>query len=158
MHQAPRHQHPFTTTPTSLAAATRVDLEGWLDAGAELLAAASAVNWHVGDWLLEAHRLAGGDSDGDARVRREVCSRTNMDPQSLERLRHVAEQVPPELRREGLSWAHHAAAAAWHPEDVVAALAAAEAGVDEPHGWRRLSVSETTAIARRLAAERKVAA
>jgi hypothetical protein len=152
MHQA-RHQQPtpFTTSPTSLAADGPVDLDEWLDAGQQLLAAASAVNWWVGDWLVHALDLAGDTSKASAAVFRTITERTNLDARSLEQLRLVAAQIPPEERREGLSWEHHRTVASWDRDEVRALLDEAEHGVeDERRGVRRrLTVMEIAAARRR---------
>jgi hypothetical protein len=149
MHQQP--DPPFKTTPTSLVADTRVDLEAWLDAGQELLAAATSWSWWVGDWIGAALDLAGGTSKASAAVFREITERTNLDARSLEALRLVAAQIPPEARRDGLSWEHHRVVASWDLDAVRALLDVAEHGVeDDRRGLRRrLTVMETSAAARR---------
>ncbi len=154
MHQA-RHQQPtsppFTTSPMSLVTDGPVDIDTWLDAGQELLEAATSWSWWVGDWLNHALDLAGDTSKASAAVFRTITERTNLDARSLESLRLVAAQVPPEERREGLSWEHHRVVASWDLDAVRALLDVAEHGVEDGRRGlrRRLTVMETAAARRR---------
>ncbi len=110
----------------------------WLGAGTRLLGAASSVNWWVGDWILHGEATWGATDSGMAMLRREICAVTNLDPQTLERVRHIAASVPASMRREALSWSHHVEVAGLPLEDQAELLARAEAGdVDPVSGERR---------------------
>lgn len=121
-----------TATATALVVDPGTDYDSWLGAGTRLLGAASSVNWWVGDWILHGETEWGATEGGMAMLRREICAVTNLDPQTLERVRHIAAAVPPQVRREGLSWSHHVEVAALHFEDMDRLLGLAVAGDVDP--------------------------
>jgi hypothetical protein len=141
-----------TATPTALTVDPGVDFDTWLAAGGRLLGAASSINWWVGDWILHGEAQWGGTDGGMAMLRREICAVTNLDPQTLERVRHIASSVPPQVRREGLSWSHHVEVAALPLDAQAELLEAAEAGdVDAVSGEsRRWPVERLRREVRRL--------
>lgn len=141
-----------TATATALVVAPGVDYDTWLAAGTRLLGAASSVNWWVGDWILHGETEWGATEGGMAMLRREICAVTNLDPQTLERVRHIAAAVPPQVRREGLSWSHHVEVAALPLDAQAELLEAAEAGdVDAVSGEsRRWPVERLRREVRRL--------
>lgn len=154
MHQPRRQQPtppPFTTSPMSLAPDGPVDVDTWIDAGQQLLNAATSWQWWAGDWLRNALDFAGDSSKASAAVFRTITERTNLDARTLEALRLVAAQIPPEERREGLSWEHHRTVASWDLAAVRALLDEAEQGVEDARRGvrRRLTVMETAAARRR---------
>jgi len=125
-------------TPTTLTIGDGTDYDTWLAAGGRLLGAASSINWWVGDWILHGETQWGATDSGMAMIRREICAVTNLDPQTLERVRHIAASVPPEVRREALSWSHHVEVASLPPETQQGLLdLAAEGDVDPVSGERR---------------------
>lgn len=127
-----------TATATALVVDPGTDYDTWLGAGTRLLGAASSVNWWVGDWILHGEATWGATDSGMAMLRREICAVTNLDPQTLERVRHIAASVPASMRREALSWSHHVEVAGLPLEDQAELLARAEAGdVDPVSGERR---------------------
>lgn len=125
---------PGTTsaTATALTVDPGTDYDTWLGAGTRLLGAASSVNWWVGDWILHGEAEWGRTDGGMAMLRREICAVTNLDPQTLERVRHIAASVPASMRREALSWSHHVEVAALPLDAQAELLEAAEAGEVDP--------------------------
>jgi hypothetical protein len=85
-----------------------MDLEQWSRQGRRLGAVGRAVAWWIGDWLRY-----GNERWGERYVR--AARLTGYDVQTLTNMVYVASSIPPDERRQGLSWSHHAELAALEP-------------------------------------------
>lgn len=110
-------------TATALALPEGLDFDEWAGIGRSLFAAAEAVAWWVGDWLLYGEGCYGAQY-------RTAAEWTRLDPGTLADYQWVAGHVAPERRRTELSWRHHREVAALEPEAQIAWLNTAAEG-----GW-----------------------
>lgn len=91
--------------PTAWVASEGLDRPGWILQGRRLGALSRTSNWWVGDWLRFGAAQWGEKYTLAARI-------TGHDTHSLENMVYVASHVDVSLRRENLSWSHHALVAA----------------------------------------------
>ncbi len=74
----------------------------WLDEGIPLLLSAISSQWDIGDWALRTPAEASRDEVRE--LLEEAARESGYDVNSIRDLRTVAERIPPELRKRGLSW------------------------------------------------------
>lgn len=119
----PAERTGVSMTATSWQAATELPLSQWSAAGRRLGAIGRGVGWWIGDWLNYGNRRFGERYTRAKRI-------TRYDVQTLMNMVYVASRFPPERRREGLSFSHHAELAALAPDEQDRWLTRAEA-----KGW-----------------------
>ena len=78
--------------------------EAWADAGQRLQFMARSINWLIGDWIAYGEHHFGEKYA-------QAIDITGLEHQTLMNIVSVAKLVPPERRREALSWSHHQAIA-----------------------------------------------
>lgn len=139
-------------TVTGLTVADGTDYDTVVAICARVFPVAASLPWWVGDLIVYLEARWGQTEGGMAMIRRELVELSNIDPQSLARMRHMAVLVPPERRREELSYSHHVEVAKLEPEDQVRLLAlAAEGDVDAVTGrWYRWPVERLRREVRRV--------
>jgi hypothetical protein len=84
---------------------TQLDFRAWVLEGRRIGAVSRGSAWWVGDWLDYGAAKWGERYAKAAKV-------TGYDPKTLRNLRYVAARVPQSLRRDELTWSHHALVAA----------------------------------------------
>ncbi len=99
-------------TVTGWAPRGEMSFEQWEAAGRELNRMARAINFWVGDWINYGERNYGEKYS-------QAIDVTGMEYQTLCNTASVAKRIPPERRRENLSWTHHAEVASLPPEQQV---------------------------------------
>ena len=127
-------------TATCWLSETDLGMREWAEQGRRLGVIGRGAGWWIGDWLRYGNQRFGERYVRASRI-------TGYDVQTLMNMVYVASRVPPEERREGLSWSHHAEVAAAEPGDRARWLDMAET--------ERLSVRclrEEVRRARRMAA------
>jgi hypothetical protein len=82
-------------------AAGDLDFRDWVLEGGRLAAVSRGSAWWLGDWLDYGTEKWGERYAKAARI-------TGYDPKTLRNLRYVAAHVPRSLRRDELTWSHHA--------------------------------------------------
>lgn len=92
------------TTRTELRLPDRLPSTEWLRIGQQVALIGDSSSWWLGDWLVY-----GQDKFPD-RYRQAMAS-TSLDYQTLRNYAWVARRFPPSLRREKLSFGHHATVA-----------------------------------------------
>jgi hypothetical protein len=100
----------FALTSVSWAAGEEMGFEQWVVNGRRLGAVGRSVGWWIGDWLHYGNARYGEKYAQAAKI-------TGYDTQTLMNMVYVAGSIHPSLRRERLSWSHHAEVAAMDPED-----------------------------------------
>jgi hypothetical protein len=97
---------------TSVAWTPTADLDypRWVKEGKRLGSIARASPWWVGDWLLYADGRWGEKY-------REAERITGYDRKTLRNIRYVASRFDLSLRRDDLTWSHHALVASLEPEE-----------------------------------------
>lgn len=83
----------------------RLDYRGWVREGRRIGSLARGSAWWLGDWLNYGTEKWGERYAKAAKV-------TGYDPKTLRNLRYVASRFDPSLRRDNLTWSHHALLAA----------------------------------------------
>jgi hypothetical protein len=78
-----------------------MDQRTWILAGRRLGRISRVSNWWIGDWLRYGSTRWGQKYVTAAKI-------TGYDPHSLENMVYVASRIESSLRRENLSWSHHA--------------------------------------------------
>jgi hypothetical protein len=78
--------------------------EAWADAGLRIAADHASLHWRLGDWIAY-----GAEQWPDRYI--AAADATQIPHSTIARAAFVAVAVPPERRRDGLSWSHHAAVA-----------------------------------------------
>ncbi len=96
-------------TGTAWFPGAELGLADWIDHGRRLGAIGRASAWWIGDWLRYGNLEFGERYARASRI-------TGYDAQTLMNMVYVATAIPPEQRREALSWSHHAEVAALAPE------------------------------------------
>jgi hypothetical protein len=104
---SPRQRGLIGWTP-----ADKMDRAAWVAAGRRLGALSRSSNWWVGDWLQYGTSRWGEKYTTATKI-------TGYDTHSLENMVYVASRFPVSLRRENLSWSHHAVLASLHPAERV---------------------------------------
>jgi hypothetical protein len=93
------------STPVGWRAPESLDKPRWIIAGRRLGALGRVSNWLIGDWVREGVTRWGEKYAEAARI-------TGFDPHSLRNMAYVASRFDPSLRRDNLTWSHHALVAA----------------------------------------------
>jgi hypothetical protein len=100
------------TRPTSTKLTTmawtppeELDQRTWVEAGRRLGALGRVSNWLIGDWVREGVARWGERYVAASRI-------TGFDPHSLRNMAYVASRFDLSLRRDNLTWSHHALIAA----------------------------------------------
>jgi hypothetical protein len=104
-----------------------LDQASWMAVGKRLGSLSRTTNWWLGDWLRYGTEKWGAKYRTASKI-------TGYDRHSLENMVYVASRFELSLRRENLSWSHHALVAGLDP--------AAQAHWLDMAAERRLSVSE----------------
>jgi hypothetical protein len=84
----------------------------WIVAGRRLGVLGRVSNWLIGDWVR-----AGIAQWGERYA--EASKITGFDPHSLRNMAYVASRFDPSLRRDNLTWSHHALIAALEREQQI---------------------------------------
>lgn len=84
----------------------QLEFQTWVTEGRRIGAMARSSPWWLGDWLVYGTAKWGERYSLAARV-------TSYDVKTLRNIRYVAARVPTSLRRDELSWSHHALLAAF---------------------------------------------
>jgi hypothetical protein len=105
---SPRQTSGVSLTATSWSPENELAIREWADHGRRLGVVGRASGWWIGDWLHYGNGRFGERYARAARI-------TGYDVQTLMNMVYVASHIPPEERREGLSWSHHAEVAAMEP-------------------------------------------
>lgn len=109
----------------------KMDVERFMEVGRTLAALDDAVQFWIGDFLVEAE-LRGG-------LYEQACALFNRAPHTLINIASVCRQIEPSRRRDLLTFSHHAEVAKLDPDVQVTVLERAER--------ERLSVRETRVLA-----------
>jgi len=96
-------------TATAWAPADHLAHQQWLTEGKRIGAMARGSAWWVGDWLLYGAARWGERYAEAARV-------TGYDPKTLRNMRYVASRFHLSLRRDNLTFSHHALVAGLEPD------------------------------------------
>jgi len=96
-------------TSISLSLPESMTFEQWEEVGAELANRARKLNWWIGDWWAAGHHRYG------ERARLAARGLFGKEFKTLANIASVCRAFEPSRRREGLSWSHHAEAAALSP-------------------------------------------
>lgn len=132
----------FTLHAVGLQIDGEPTFDDWVGVGQYLERCEGAVQWWIGDWLnFGEGRPQWGDKYEQA------ISLFNREYQTLANYKSVAERIEFSLRRENLSWSHHAALAYEDIKTIRKLLAAAEP--EAPDQPPRLSVAEVKAELRK---------
>jgi len=117
---------PGEVTPVSYTLPADMEYDQWEQAGRLIARIGRASRWWIGDWLLEGEARFGEKAS-------QLMDSLGLEYSSLSNIAWVAKRVPPEVRREDLSWSHHEVVAVLErPEDQVKWLARAA-----EQGWKR---------------------
>ena len=92
-------------SPVKLRCTGEMSYADWARTGCHLARISQGVAWALGDWLLYGQAQFAGRY-------REAVAATELDYQTLRNYAWVARSVPPDRRRVGLSFQHHAEVAA----------------------------------------------
>jgi len=95
----------FTFTPTSLDIPENATNEEWADMGRVLMRLDGAIQWALADWL------AYGEDHKWGETYQQVAAEFDYETETLYTYAWVARRVRANIRREGLSFAHHRAVA-----------------------------------------------
>jgi hypothetical protein len=98
-------------TATGWTPSEDLDVADWTRVGRQLGQLARSSPWWVADWLLYAEERWDEDE-------RRAATVSGYDRKTLRNLRYVARRIPPSLRRDGVSFTHHALLAAREPEEI----------------------------------------
>jgi hypothetical protein len=115
----------FQRTALGLRLAGNLDYESWQEVGRQLGASVTASAWWVGDWAFY------GEWQYGSRYR-EAVEVTGLDYATVKNYSWVAGTFDYARRREGLTFSHHKAVAAFRPEEQDRWLDQAE-----EHGWSK---------------------
>jgi hypothetical protein len=96
--------------PVAWMASGEIDYHDWVFEGRRIGAMGRGSPWWVGDWLLY------GTARWGERYT-EAVKITGYDGKSLRNMRYVASSFDLSLRRDILSWSHHALLAAFDPDE-----------------------------------------
>lgn len=89
-----------------------MDQRTWIMAGRRLGALGRVSNWLIGDWVREGITRWGERYAEASRI-------TGFDPHSLRNMAYVASRFDLSLRRDNLTWSHHALLAALERDEQV---------------------------------------
>src|SRR6266513_928706 len=93
------------THPETQNASLRNDAfsrSAWLEEGVPLLLSSMSSQLRIGDWALRTPAEASRDEVRE--LLEEAAARTGFEVGVISAYRTVAERIPPELRKPGLSW------------------------------------------------------
>jgi hypothetical protein len=97
-------------TRVSWRATESMDYSAWAREGGRIGALARGSAWWLGDWLYFGTAKWGDRYAKAARI-------TGYDAKTLRNMRYVASKFPTSLRRDNLTWSHHALVAGHTPEE-----------------------------------------
>jgi hypothetical protein len=117
--------------PSGLEIRRPLSADEYAGLGAVLRLIDEARQWWWGDWLVYGERYLG-------ETYAQYADLAGYEPKTLQNWAYVASHVDPSLRRDDLTWSHHALVAALEPDDQRRVLGQA--------AGRRLSVRETRAL------------
>lgn len=109
----------FKATPLGVVALCDVPYEIWAAYGQGMQRIHGSMPFILGDWLNYGERVYG-------ETYAAAIAYTDLRAQTLMNYKWVASRVPISLRRENLSWTHHALIASMQPEEQELWLAASE--------------------------------
>lgn len=121
---------PGVISENALSLPPGLSFEQWQGVGFTLRRINKAWRWWVGDWLNYGEREF-GESYAQA------MEETGLAYQDLAQCAYVASRVKPSMRRQALSWGHHAAVAPLEHAAAVDLLERAEKGK-----WRRQEIRD----------------
>jgi len=110
----------FTLTSNRLIIPEDTSLDEWSELGTVLFRMQGSMQWLIGDWLVYGERQFQQD-------RRAIAEHFSLDIHTLDNYAWVARAVSDSLRKESLSFGHHALVAGRSPEEQVFWLDQAEA-------------------------------
>jgi hypothetical protein len=99
--QRAREARPGRISAVGWSAAGRVDYPEWAREGRRIGLICRASPWWIGDWLLYGTAKWGETYTAAARI-------TGYDPKTLRNIRYVASRFDLSLRKDELTWSHHA--------------------------------------------------
>ena len=106
----PERRRPSGISAVAWTPNADMEYRNWVLEGRRIGAMGRASPWWVGDWLLY-----GATRWGERYV--EAVKITGYDAKSLRNMRYVASRFPSSLRRDNLTWSHHALLAAFEPDE-----------------------------------------
>jgi len=89
-----------------------MDKPAWIMAGRRLGALGRVSNWLIGDWVREGIARWGEKYAEASKI-------TGFDPHSLRNMAYVASRFDLSLRRDNLTWSHHALIAALERDEQI---------------------------------------
>lgn len=102
---------PFKVTPTGMTTVSgRPGMDEWAQAGRQMIAARSSLQWAIGDWLLF------GDGRYEEGAYETAAEATGLRRGTLSNLKAVAKAFPPDKRDPEVGWSHHALMAGFEDE------------------------------------------
>lgn len=116
---------PGVITETGLQLPPGLTFDQWQQVGFTLRRINKAWKWWVGDWLNYGERTYG-------EMYSQAMEETGLKYNELAQIAHVARQIDPSMRHEGLPWTSHAAVAKLDKDQAIALLNRAE-----QNGWAR---------------------
>jgi hypothetical protein len=103
-------RRPASISAVAWTADADMEYHSWILEGRRIGAMGHGSPWWIGDWLLY-----GTARWGERYV--EASKITGYDPKSLRNMRYVASRFDLSLRRDNLTWSHHALLAALEPDE-----------------------------------------
>jgi len=97
---APTHRQGRISA-TGWTAASELEYRGWVVEGKRIGLMCRGSPWWIGDWLLYGNARWGEMYAAASRI-------TGYDPKTLRNMRYVASRFDLSLRRDNLTWSHHA--------------------------------------------------
>jgi len=88
-------------SPVCWDAPQELEYHGWVLEGKRIGLMCRGSPWWIGDWLLYGNARWGEMYTAAAKI-------TGYDPKSLRNMRYVASRFDPSLRKDNLTWSHHA--------------------------------------------------
>jgi hypothetical protein len=123
-----------------------MDKPMWIMAGRRLGALGRVSNWLIGDWVREGVARWGERYAEAAKI-------TGFDPHSLRNMAYVASRFDVSLRRDNLTWSHHALIAALEREEQIYWLDRATALKWSVSDLRTMMRSQVRDVARTASAQ-----
>ena len=99
-----------TFTSTGLILVKQPPQEAWQEIGRRLKIMGESNNWHIGDWLNYGEKVYG-------KTYLDAAKKLNFAVKSLQNIASVARNVKSTLRKEELTWNHHAQVAKFVPDE-----------------------------------------
>lgn len=108
---------PFIFGTTRLSVIGTPTIEEWEQCGVWLSTIRESIHWWIADWVNYGERMFGEDAAQGISARIDgAANATGWKPETIAQYARVGRQVPPERRREGVSWSHHREVADLTPE------------------------------------------